>query len=95
MAMIKISDLNISKTYSLLADLQDDDSTKVLGGTGNGYNGGEGGKGFGYVRSYHRFHARSLAVAASADRNDRANVAVVRSKTDGSGIFALIMTDWE
>jgi hypothetical protein len=47
MTMIQISNLNTSETDSFLTDLQDDDSTQVLGGTGYGYNGGKGGEGYG------------------------------------------------
>jgi hypothetical protein len=45
--MIHISNLDTAETDSFLTDLQDADTTQVLGGTGHGYNGGEGGEGRG------------------------------------------------
>ncbi len=45
MTMIQISNLNTSETDNFLTDLQDDDSTQVLGGSGHGYSGGKGGEG--------------------------------------------------
>ena len=45
MTMIEISNLNTSETDNFLTDLQDDDSTQVLGGSGHGYSGGKGGEG--------------------------------------------------